>query len=553
MNNNFEPTVTDVLSRETFKNAVVLAGSGGLNRKIKWTHILETKEFDKLINGNELILSTGLDLQLNSSTATYERLIEKKAAGICIERGPYFSGLSSQIKQLADENHFPIIVFEEIVKFVDITQDLHTLIINQHHQMLNQLSELTKKFTELSLAPNGILKILQQLHNSFNKKAFFLTDEAKSYYYPPEAKHLELLLQTHFKNINPVNMQPKTILFDNDSFALTPVVGLGQVWGYLCLHIDDKQTDEFLFSVLDRAALSIAQILLRNRTIEERKLNMEDKLVQNLLQGRDYEAEELQAFLPSISENLYYRIFIIQTNAPPLNMEEDWEEIKVQRSMLFRSLFKQSGFFPVVSAKKNEIAIICSFTAEDKEKKETSRLSNIIDNIFNVDEKNIIDGSSTSIGVSSVYQNISRAPIGYIEAKEVLQLQYAGLSKCFYYENIGIYQLLFKIQEDGHLESYINEHIGDLISHDHKTDAAFLKTLEIYFECNGSKKEAADRLFIVRQTLYHRLDKIELILGKDFMEPMNRISIETAIKGYLLMNSRLSKENRKLNATNLVE
>ncbi|WP_449354203.1 PucR family transcriptional regulator [Virgibacillus natechei] len=550
MNNKFEPTVNDVLSRETFKNAVVLAGAGGLNRKIKWTHILETKEFDTLINGNELILSTGLDLKLDSSTETYARLIEKKTAGICIELGPYFSGLSSQIKQLADENNFPIIVFKKIVKFVDITQDLHTLIINQHHQMLNQLSELTQKFTELSLVPNGILKILQQLHNNFNQHVFFITDEAKSYYYPPEAKHLETLLQKYFKKINPMKIQQKIISLDDYSFALTPVVGLGQVWGYLSLHIDDKQTDELFFSVLDRAALSIAQILLRNRTIEERKLNMEDKLVQNLLQGRDYEAEELQAFLPSISENLYYRIFIIQTNVPPLNMEEDWEEIKVQRSMLIRTLFKQSGCFPVVSVKKNEIAIMCSFTAEDKKIKETKWLSTIIDKIFNVDEENIIDGSSTSIGVSKVYQNISRAPIGYIEAKEVLQLQNANLSQCFYYENIGIYQLLFKIQEEGHLETYINEHIGELISHDHKTDAEFLKTLEVYFECNGSKKEAADRLFIVRQTLYHRLDKIEQILGKDFMEPMNRISIETAIKGYHLMRSRLEKENN--NVKNLV-
>ena len=39
------------------------------------------------------------------------------------------------------------------------------------------------------------------------------------------------------------------------------------------------------FSLLDRAALAITQILLRNRTIEERKQKMEDEFVRNLLNG----------------------------------------------------------------------------------------------------------------------------------------------------------------------------------------------------------------------------------------------------------------------------
>ncbi len=58
--------------------------------------------------------------------------------------------------------------------------------------------------------------------------------------------------------------------------------------------------------------------------------------------------------------------------------EEDWEEIKLQRSMMIRSLFKRNGFFPAVSSNKSEIVIIASFIAADHLKDETDRFSQII-------------------------------------------------------------------------------------------------------------------------------------------------------------------------------
>src|SRR5699024_11198895 len=185
--------------------------------------------------------------------------------------------------RLADKHNFPIIVFEEVVKFVDITQDLHSFIINQHHQILHQLNDLTKKFTELSLSPNGILKILHELKYHFQCYALFISNDVKTYYYPPEAKEYSKLIPPYIENLNTCSFNEKIISVEDKKFAITPVNVLGQVLGYLCLQVAEAPKSEFLFSVLDRAAISIAQILLRNRTIEERKLNSEDDLVQNLL------------------------------------------------------------------------------------------------------------------------------------------------------------------------------------------------------------------------------------------------------------------------------
>lgn len=538
MANGLEVTVKDVLSRKIFEHARLLAGEDGLHRDIKWTHILETEDFDSLINGGELILTTGSGINLDSSAiSTFKKLIDKQVAGICIEKGPYFNGLSPEIKELADHYQFPVIVFEQVVKFVEITQDLHTFIINRHYEMLNEISMLTKTFTEHSLSPNGILKILQEVHDYFQQSTLFIAEESKPYYYPPEAKSIEHSIRARLNQIYELDPTQTIYKIDAERYAITPVVALGQVWGYLVLHMQDSNDNEFLlFSVLDRAALAITQILLRNRTIEERKLNMEDELVNNLLQGKHFRSEDLQTIFPSPQENLHFRTFLIQTPYLEANWsDEEREEIKVQQSILFRTLFKRNGCFPAVSVRKNEIAVICHFFADESIKNDTTWFSQIIEEMMKIDEKNTFVGSQCTVGVSSVQNNLADIAKSYDQAKEVLRLSALNLSETWYYDKIGIYRLLLQVENQGSLQSFTEEYLGPLIEHDQHSEIKLLNTLKVFLECRGSKKETADQLYIVRQTLYNRLRKIEQLLQMDFMEPLNRISIETAIRAHQLI------------------
>lgn len=536
MISEFELTVKDILKRDIFHNAKVVAGNNGLNKRIKWTHILETNDFDSLINGGELILTTGAGLQLDSPTElTYvKHLIKRQTVGICVEMGTHVNHISNEIIQLANKHHFPIIIFDKIVKFVDITQDLHSLIINQHHQMLSQLNELSTKFNELSLLPNGILKILQELHTRFKKSALFITDDVRSYYYPPEVKYIEKQIRSYFSDPDIHHTKESEISLHEGNFALVPVKGLGQIWGYLCLQVEDNILNQFLFSVMDRAALAIAQIMLRNRTIEERKQNIEDKLVRNLLQGKEYDSEELQSILPFSVKNLYYRLIVIQSNHSEINPEEDWNEIKLQQSVMFRSLFKHHGYFPAVSIGKSDTAIISFFRANDSLITDTANFSQIVQSITEIHEQNMFDGSKCIFGISKTNKNIGDLTTSYQEAKKVLFLQESNISSSIFYEHIGVYRLLLLQHNVGQLDSYIHDYLGPLLNYDLEMKSELFKTLEVYLDCQGSKKEAAEQLFIVRQTLYHRLRKMEELLGKEFMEPNNRLALETAIKAYYL-------------------
>ncbi|PPA70336.1 PucR family transcriptional regulator [Jeotgalibacillus proteolyticus] len=534
----FTLTIRHILERESFMSARVAAGREGLDREVKWSHVLEVQELDSLINGGELILTTGVGLQLDlTAQLTYvKKLIERKVACLCIEIGPYFEEISQEIIDVANQHAFPIILFEKKVRFVDITQDLHTYIINQHHHMLSQLDALSRKFNALSLTHNGILKILQELHRFFNQSVMFITDQPKLYYYPAESKKWETDIRRKLEQSTGEFAEKKTLTVDDQTFGALPVEGLGQVLGHLCLQRNHSIPEDFTFLLLDRAAIAIAQILLRERTIEERKLNNEDDFVRDLVNGRPVDPKDLQTFLPVQSKNMYYRIFCIQMDPPESDLPHgDWEETKLQRLMSIRTLLKRCGFFPALSCSKTEIHAVACFLADDRVKNEKNRSLHAIEQILEMRSSNYMNGQHCSCGISSVYQDLALAPKAYGEALKAQQMGKKGVVDSPFYEDLGLYKLLLEINDSSFLTSYVESHLAPVLEYDERMDSRLFETLEVYLETNGSKKEAAEQLFIVRQTLYHRLEKLEMLLGKDFMAPSSRLALESAVKAYRLL------------------
>ena len=534
-------TVRDVLNRDTFRFAKILAGEGGLDKQIKWAHILESKDFESLLNGSELILTTGVGLQLDSpNKKTYELLIKKNVSCLCIEKGAYFHSLSPEIKQLADKHNFPIIVFEKVVKFVDITLDLHTLIINQHYQMLSQLNEIAKDFTDLSLTHNGTLKILQKLSNYLQKKVMFITKEEQSYHYPPESKSFEVMIRSNYLKFHQMK-KSEILTIEKEEILIYPSIGLGQVWGHICVEVNCDDDNEFIVSVLDRCASAIAQILLRNRTIEERKLNQEDEVVQSCIQGKSYPIEELMTLLslPNQFKHEYqFRTIVIQTDfETTISSDNEWEELKLQLSLSIRTLYSQHNFLPIISVRKNQIVIICFSPIKEPVADNKNKLLQVTKKIFSSTSHKL---HNAQFGISSLITDVSKLKDSYSDAKKSIKLQEANIIASPFYEDIGIHHLFFQLENRKELDAFVDQYIGPLIKYDKENGSELLLTLSTYLDCLGSKKEAAEQLFIVRQTLYHRLEKIHQLLGKDLLQPTNRSAIEVAIKAYYFQLSKSS-------------
>ena len=92
------------------------------------------------------------------------------------------------------------------------------------------------------------------------------------------------------------------------------------------------------------------------------------------------------------------------------------------------------------------------------------------------------------------------------------------------YANMGIYKLLMSIEEREILEEYYEKTIQPLIEFDNQNDSDLATVLQIYLKHNGSVKETADELYVHRNTVNYKLNRISEILN------LNLSSLDTRLQ-----------------------
>lgn len=532
---SFEVSVTDILKLPSFKHSEIVSGHSGIHNTVKWTHIIESEKFIDTLSGNELILTTGIGLQndMKSKEIFLEQLLNINVAAICIELGSVFDSVPSRIQTLSDEYNIPIIVFTKEVKFVEITQVIHRLIIENQYKKINKIYELSRKFSELSLQPNGILKILNSIYSNLNTPVVFYQYNKELFFYPPEFKITAQDCSMYVKKI-----KNNKVMINDKQFLVYSVQNFRGIAGYLFLKAPQQNDHDFFYSVLDHASLAISQIILRNEFIEERKLYSEDELIQDLLLGNSKNINQLDSLLPFSYKNVYYRAMLIlfDRNANENELDINYNEFKLRVRIILRNIFNKFDSYPIISIKESEIILFNFIIKEVDISRNKKNHEKIINQIKENNElKQLINGE-LSIGVSSLLDDIVNIPKAYTESKRVIELSDCGLIDTSFYDDIGLFDLFYHFDHVHDLRNFVHTHLGKLLTSDVNDKTELLNTLEAILDANGSLVEAAKNIHVVRQTIYYRVKKLKEILEVDFMSYPFRLTLEVAVKAYRFLS-----------------
>ena len=96
--------------------------------------------------------------------------------------------------------------------------------------------------------------------------------------------------------------------------------------------------------------------------------------------------------------------------------------------------------------------------------------------------------------------------------------------------DLGVYQLLLVLREEGALAPFVEQTLAPLLA-DTRAGDGLIETLDAFFACNGNLSEAARRLHLHRNSLLYRLHRARELLGHDLDDPELRLSLQLAIKG----------------------
>jgi sugar diacid utilization regulator len=123
-----------LISLPYLQNLKLVGGGKGIYRIIRWVHIMETPDLVVFVQNNELIILTGVGILDNKESfiELLKGLIEKKAAGLIVNVGKYLKQVPEYIKELADDNDFPIFELPWEVSLAEITRIICSEIVKRH-------------------------------------------------------------------------------------------------------------------------------------------------------------------------------------------------------------------------------------------------------------------------------------------------------------------------------------------------------------------------------------------------------------------------------------
>lgn len=502
-------TVQEVLNRKHFEVAKVVAGKMGLSHVIKWIHIMEVTDVKQLIKGNELILTTGVILKDNEKgfLQFVQQLSDLDVAGLCVELGMYIEIIPESVINLANKLDFPLIVFEQVVPFIEITQDLHTGIIHQQYDILKQLEDYSQKINRYALKVNDKVKILQYMQKYLNVNVFFDVNKRTSIAIPD--KKIENLkdyingLNSKYTACNELN------LFDH-------------VYGTVYIYCEKREINNLDILILDRTVVTLSQFVLRDLFIEEKLESEHRKFFEKWLEGQNSN-EEMVYFIEEIDPKLTQNGWMVMLHQ--LRRENIKKDLTNYKINLRQSLQKEGFYTFIVEQSQYLIFILGDLLQENTYKERMKRAMYEIINQYRLD---------TLIAVGKYVYHYNEIQESYQTAQDSLQIRLKNMELSYFYDDLTLYHMVKVLQNNQILMHMANEKVEKLSLYDRKHNSNLMQTLTMYLQCNGLKKETAEKLFIVRQTLYHRLEKIEQIIGSDFMNYENRLCLEIM----LLMTSQ---------------
>ena len=272
--------------------------------------------------------------------------------------------------------------------------------------------------------------------------------------------------------------------------------------------------DEYARSLCVMAALAIGNAKKYYDEKHDRATFIKNIILDNILSGDIYmKANELR-----MPQDVPHIVYLIRQTEHPDNAAVD----------VVANMFPDKSKDFVVSISESELALI-SEVSGNYETRDFIKTAEKIRDTLNAE---IL--SKTEIGIGTVAPTLKDLAISYKEAQSAINIgkMFDTERDVMSYESLGIGRLIYQLPTTV-CEMFLSEVFKD--SSLDGLDSETLMTIQKFFENNLNVSETSRNLFVHRNTLVYRLEKIKKITGLDLREFDHAIIFKVAlmVKRYL--------------------
>ena len=122
---------------------------------------------------------------------------------------------------------------------------------------------------------------------------------------------------------------------------------------------------------------------------------------------------------------------------------------------------------------------------------------------------------SLYVGIGTKMSDIRQLHLSYQRALSAVALARLFEKNIMCFDEMGIYQILFSIQDQKILSDMYHHLLDVLIHYDQKHHGELEKTLYYYLKYDGSPQKIAKNMYTHRNTVNYRIEKIKKLLNND--------------------------------------
>lgn len=547
-------TIRDVLESPTLAHARVetFCPPEALDRPVRWVHVADALRAGALLQGSELLLTTGIawSERADERIAMIATFAQRSVSALVLELGSHWRQVPADVVKACKHYDIPLIAIHDEVKYVELTEYIHTLLLEHKVRQVTAIHEVTESFTSLMVNGAPTTQILAHasrllqcpvvledlshqvvcyaeghmlpstlLHN-WSEKSRRWSAVIGNYGALTQCVTVDSENAIGARAVVRALTSSSTAHHNADLWTMIDVQARGLAWGRLFYYgrsLSVAGGDH----ILSQAAITLAMERLGSTNPYSWVDLIEKTAIERLVENKYTTVQGVQEVLSASGFRMEGRHLF----ALLIEHHGSYIEPTVFRKHIRKS-FHDADFLatPLESDPRLVIAAL-SIPAHPHHHTIVEPLQAMAEEITEQHDAKIriicSSASATTLELSALIRQLSVAtPTPMPRAKvTVVPLHRTPLE-----------HLLLNLRDDVRVQHYVNSTLDPLIVYDKNHHGDLLETLAAVLAHPTSRKAAAEQLHLSRTALYGRIATIERLLDMDLTDGDTMFSLTLALK-----------------------
>lgn len=509
-------TVRDVLDLDLVApwGAEVVAGAAHLHRAVRWLHVAEALDVGVMLNGGEMVLTTGLLLagDERAQREYIESMQRADVSAVVLGLGRAFRTTPEPMRRAAERCGVPLIVLHRPAPFARLTEEVHSRLVHGRFAALNLSDRVRSSLTTLNLSGATLQQVLDEIASYSGCPAVLVNLAQRVLASAGDKGSLSELMRDWDRVSRQVASVVGTaasatatspVTVGPDGWIVASLEARGRQWGRLVL-FGYQGSEEFGRVLGERAAEALVMHRLLGDDLDR---GWEDQAAESLLldlASGSAHPEQLLTRVRAAGLPVNRRTFVpvvVRLLDDRTAGRDDMPEL-IDRALAENPAV--AGLVARVGAAGT--AVLLSIPYDQDADAAVRRVA------VQVHEGLAATGRTAVAGAGFGCSELDGIRRSFVEAVHVADAAVAGppAAPVARLRDVRLRGLVRLLRDEPELQAFIERELGPLLQ-----NPSLLDVLRTYLETGRNKSLAAQVSHVSRPAFYRRLESIETLLGID--------------------------------------